>query len=35
MLHSEAQAARAELLEIAIIVLIVAELMVALLDRSH
>jgi hypothetical protein len=35
MLHSEAQAARAELLEIAIIALIVAELMVALLYRGH
>jgi hypothetical protein len=35
MLHSEAQSARAELLEIAIIVLIVAELLVALLYRGH
>jgi hypothetical protein len=35
MLHSEAQAARSELLEIAILVLIVAELMVALLYRGH
>jgi hypothetical protein len=33
MLHSEAQAARAELLEIAIVVLIVAELAVALLNH--
>jgi len=35
MLHSEAQSARAELLEIAIIVLIVAELLVALLYRGR
>ncbi|MEO8623506.1 MAG: hypothetical protein ABI625_20685 [bacterium] len=35
MLHSEAQAARAELLEVAIVVLIVAELVVGLLYRGR